>query len=94
MKPMMMSAPSALKCDDRHRPIHDAGSLLDCPTCAEKRAVDLANWRPPRWQLITPLATYDYQSKPRNPFVRLAMFLRGYRWRVNPALLAGAQPRR
>lgn len=41
-------------------------------------------WRPPRWQLMTEHGIFDYDRKPRNPFTRLAMFLRGYRWRRNP----------
>lgn len=47
---------------------------------------DSIGWRPPRWQLLTPLGTYDFERKPRNPLVRLIWYMRGYRWRVNPAL--------
>lgn len=47
-----------------------------------------ADWRPPRWQLVTHAGVYDYYRKPRNPLVRVAMFMRGYRWRSNPAFSA------
>lgn len=76
-----------LKCDDRNRPIHVAGELVECPTCQATRDAVKASWRPPLWQLVTPFGTYDYDRKPRNPITRLAMYFRGYRWRKNPFLV-------
>lgn len=74
-----------LKCDDRDRPIHDAGALADCPTCEATRADAARNWRPPRWQLACPTGeVYDYDRRPRNPLTRLALYLRGFRWHRYP----------
>ncbi len=52
-----------------------------------------ASWRPPQWQLVTHAGVYDYDRKPLNPIVRVAMYLRGYRWRRNPVFSARARGR-
>lgn len=75
------------KCDDRRRPIHDAGALADCPTCQATQEAARRAWKPPRWQLSCPDGSvFDYDAKPWNPIVRVVLYFKGYRWHRYPWL--------